>query len=194
MARKQWFAGLVGVGMLASSVASCDNPDLLLTPAEARAVALAILGSNANAQDLPDGHATASDVDVTEYDATLACPEGGTKTMQGTIEEDAESGTASSEGTTTYDKCDIGEITIVEGRISDARLFVPGPDTTILEGNWDGSGFLETDNGGSGECAVTLTEMVKSWGERPGSNWKIRIAGTVCGVSVLEEERGALLD
>ena len=194
MARKQWISGLVGVGMLAFLAASCDNADDAIAPDEARAVARAILGASQAVYSQPDGLAAAgADVEVREYDITADCPDGGTVTMKGTIEEDKEAGTMKQDGTITYDNCDVGEITVVEGRLSDVLIVVSGHDMATWDGSWAGNVFVESDDGGSGECEVDLTAKLTFKVDPNTKNivaWDGHMTGTICGVSVHENMQG----
>ena len=192
MARKQWISGLVGVGMLAFFAASCDNADDAITPDEARAVARAILGASQAVYGQPDDLAAAgADVEVRDYDDTEDCPYGGTVTLKGTIEEDKEAGTMKQEGTITYDNCDVGEITVVEGRLN-MLIVVSGHG---MAGSWAGNVFVESDDGGSSECEVDLTAEL-TFRVDPNNNivvgWDGHMTGTICGVSVDENMQGGL--
>ncbi len=196
MAGKQWISGLAGVAMLALVVASCDNADDPIAPEVARAFAQVILGASPDAQSQPDGlAAAAADIEVEEYDITLACPEGGTLRIVGTITEDREAGTWKKEETMTYDNCDIGEFTVVEGVIDHVHESVRVSELlTTWEGHWDGAALLETGDGG-GECAVALTEdgtFKRDPEHRQAGDFEKVISGTVCGVPFYEHETWGL--
>ena len=192
---KQWISGLGGVTMLALLVASCDNDDPI-APEVARAFAQVILGASPGDPSQPEGLAAGrADIEVTEYDTTLHCPEGGTVRIAGTIRVDEETGTGKKEETTTYDNCDIGEFTVVEGRIDHVRESVRVSDLlTTWEGSWGGSALLETDDGG-GECAVVLTEdgrYIRDPEHPQAGEFESVISGTVCGVPFHEHETWGL--
>ena len=190
MARKQRIGGLVGVGMLAFLAAGCDNADYPIALDEADALAQAIVGASQASHDRLDGLAAAgANVEVREYDITVDCPDGGTVTLKGTIEVDEEAGTAKQEGTQTYNNCDlgVGEITVVEGRLSDVQMWVSGHDTVTWDASAAGSLFAESDDGGSGECKVDLTVRITfrlDPNTRNVVDWDGHMAGTVCGVAV----------
>lgn len=189
---------LLGLALLGA----CDestSPEDGLTPAEARAVALAVdnggtkavdgEASGANLALIPTGPASLNRVTVTkDFDVTVPCPRGGSAAVKGNgglvVDDVAGEILLDLTGTSTQAECAFRTDEGLDVTLNGGLDFVAHRE--LREGEASGTqshkGSVDyvTSDGRSGRCAVDLEASFSL----TGSNATRNVAGTVCGREV----------
>jgi hypothetical protein len=189
---------LLGLALLGA----CDKstgPEDGLTPAEARAIALAVDNGGTQAVDgeasgaslalIPSGPASMNRVTVTkDFDVTVPCPRGGSAAVKGNgglvLDDVAGEILLDLTGTSTQAECAFRTDKGLDVTLTGGLDFVAHRE--LRQGEASGSqshkGSLDyvTSDGRAGTCAVDLEASFNL----TGSNATHNVAGTVCGQEV----------